>query len=141
MPTWGQKMVKHFAKCIDEGKLNHVETLTLLKNPELASISQQLKPACYDHDIILETDLPEGGPNMGLTLATGSSTAQQTERAQPENPANKAPGPQIDFSIGNLVSTFLNAVRQPNLEEQKQNVGLSDGERKCTDYVDDLDLD
>ena len=112
----GSEDGKHFVERIDEGKLNHVETLTLLKNPELWSISQQLKPACYDHDINLEMDLPE------------------------------ASGPQFDFStIGNLVSTFLNSVRQPKPEEQiedcRQNVGLSHGEPKRTEYVDDLDLD
>ena len=142
----GSEDGQHFAKRIDEGKLNHVETLTLLKNPELSSISQQLKPACYDHDINLEMDLPEGGPNVGLILATGSSKAEQTETTHLENPANEARGPQFDFStIGNLVSTFLNSVRQPNPEEQiedsLQNIEMSDGDPKRTDYVDDLDLD
>ena len=141
----GSEDGQHFAKCIDEGKLNHVETLTLLKNPELSSISQQLKPACYDHDINLEMDLPEGGPNVGLTLATGSSKAEQTETTHLENPVNEAPGPQFDFStIGNFVSTFLYSVRQPYPEEQRedslQNVEMSDGEPKRADYVDDLDL-
>ena len=42
----GSEDGQHFERSIAEGKLNHVETLTLLKNPELSSISQQLKPAC-----------------------------------------------------------------------------------------------
>ena len=142
----GSEDGQHFVQRIAEGKLNHVETLTLLKNPELSSISQQLKPACYDHDMNLEMDLPEAGPNVGLTLATGSSKTEQTKTTHLENPASEAPGLQFDFStIGNLVSTFLNSVRQPNPEEQRedslQNVGMSDGEPKRTDYVDDLDLD
>ena len=111
----GSEDGKHFVERIDEGKLNHVETLTLLKNPELWSISSRLKPACYN-DINLEMDLPQTS------------------------------GPQFDFStIGNLVSTFLNSVTQPKPEEQiedcRQNVGLSHGEPKSTEYVNDLDLD
>ena len=90
-------------------------------------------------------DLPEGGPNVGLTLATGSSKAEQTETTHLENPANEAPGPQFDFStIGNFVSTFLYSVRQPYPEEQRedslQNVEMSHGEPKRADYVDDLDF-
>ena len=83
---------------------------------------------------------------MGLTLATGSSKAEQTETTHLENPTSEAPGLQFDLSaIGNLVSTFLDSVRQPNPEEQTedslQNVEMSHGESKRTDYVDDLDLD
>ena len=113
----GSEDGQQFVKLITEGKLDHLETLTLLKNPELSSVSQQLKPACYDHDINIEMDLPEEGPKVALTLATGSSTAEQTEGAQTENPANEAPELMIDFStignlgnlsnLGNLVSTSL----------------------------------
>ena len=73
------------------------------------------------------------------SLISNFFQSQSGPTTQLENPTkSEAPGLQVDFStIGNLVSTFLNSVRQPNPEEQKQNVGLSDSD----DYVDDLDLD
>ena len=159
---------KIILKNIQDGNLDHVEFLSLMDNKEISPLTTDLKTACKQREITLEINasLKDTGSDVTSHLETVASgfiaeqagndvaqtmtslisnffQSQSGPTTQPENPTkSEAPGLPFDFStIGNLVSTFLNSVRQPNPEEQKQNVGLSDGERKRDDYVDDLDLD
>ena len=159
---------KIILKNIQDGNLDHVEFLSLMDNKEISPLTTDLKTACKQREITLEINasLKDTGSDVTSHLVTVASgfiaeqagndvaqtmtslisnffQSQSDPTTQPENPTkSEAPGLQFDFSaIGNLVSTFLNSVRQPNPEEQKQNVGLSDNERKRDDYVDDLDLD
>ena len=155
---------KIILKNIQDGNLDHVEFLSLMDNREIGPLATDLKTACKQREITLEINasLKDMGSDVTshlVTLASGFIAeqagndvaqtmtslisnffqSQSGPTTQLENPTkSEAPGLQVDFStIGNLVSTFLNSVRQPNPEEQKQNVGLSDSD----DYVDDLDLD
>ena len=69
---------QHFLRSIVAEKMKKPKILNFLKNPELSSISQQLKSTCYDHGIEIEMDLRDG---MGPPPLVKSPSAMVKELA------------------------------------------------------------